>query len=71
MYVFPGMLKMTKVKQPTPAHQKVAETVLLCNSRYHTMTTLTEGATIISKIPKNEIKKVTLIDLYKKGIMLP
>jgi hypothetical protein len=71
MYVFPSMLKMTKIKQPTDAHQKVAETILLCNPRYHTMTDFANGARIIAEIPKDKIKKVTLMDLYALGIMLP
>jgi hypothetical protein len=65
------MLKMTKVKQPTKAHQKVAEVALICNPRYRTMTALTEGAKIISEIPKDKIKEVTAMDLYALGIMLP
>jgi hypothetical protein len=71
MYVFPSMLKLTKIKQPTDAHQKVAENVLLCNGQYNTLTKLIEGARIISKIPKDKIKKVTAGDLYALGIKLP
>ena len=71
MYVLPSMLKMTRVKQPSKAHQKVAELVLICNSRYHTMTDLMEGAKIISEIPKDKIKEVTAMDLYALRIMLP
>ena len=71
MYAFPSMLKMTKQKWPTKAHQKVAETVLLCNPRYHTMTDLMEGAKIIAEISKDKIKEVTLMDLYSMGIKIP
>ena len=71
MYVFPGMLKMTKVKQPTKAHQKVAEAILLCNRQYTTMSALQEGARIIAEIPEDKIKLVTAMDLYALGIMLP
>ena len=71
MYAFPEMLEMTGQKWPSKAHQKVAETVLICNRQYHTMTALMEGARIIAEIPKDKIKKVTAGDLYALGIMLP
>ena len=57
MYVFPSMLKITKVNQPTKAHQKVAEMVLLCNPRYHTMTDFAEGARIIARFQRTESRK--------------
>ncbi len=69
MYVFPQMLEMTKQKWPSAAHKKVAETVLLCNPRYFTMTDLKHGASIIAAIPKNKIKLVTAGDLLALGIM--
>ena len=71
MYVFPSMLKMTEVEQPSKAHQKVAETILLCNRQYTTLTNLRHGAEIIAAIPNDKIKKVTAGDLYALGIMLP
>jgi len=70
MYVFPNMLKVTKQKWPTEAHQKVAESVLLCNPRYHTMTDLMEGARIIADIPNDQITKVTVVDLWKLGVLI-
>ena len=71
MYAFPSMLKLTKIKQPTKAHQKVAETILLCNRQYHILDDLIHGAEIISAIPNDKIKKVTAGDLYALGIKLP
>ena len=71
MYVFPEMLKLTEVKQPSKAHQKVAESILLCNSQYNTLTKLIGGAEIIAAIPEDKIKTVTAGDLYALGIMLP
>ena len=68
MYVFPEMLKLTEQKWPSKAHQKVAETVLLCNPRYASLTALKEGAEIIAAIPSKEIKKVTAADLLYRGI---
>jgi len=71
MYAFPEMLEMTGQAWPTKAHEKVAKTILIGNSRYFTMTDLKEGAQIIAEIPVNKIKKVTAGDLYALGIMLP
>ena len=70
MYAFPSMLELTGQKWPTDAHQKVAETILLCNGRYHSMTDLMEGARIIADIPEDKIKTVTAMDLYALGIMV-
>lgn len=71
MYAFPSMLEMTKQEWPSEAHKQVAQNALLCNSRYHTMTDLMEGARIIAEIPEDKIKLVTAMDLYALGIMLP
>jgi hypothetical protein len=71
MYVFSEMLDLTKQKWPTKAHQKVAESVLLCNPRYTTLTDLIVGAKIVASVPKDRIKKVTASDLFSLGIMFP
>jgi len=71
MYAFPEMLEMTKQEWPSEAHKKVAETILIGNSRYYSMTELMEGARIIAEIPDDKIKLVTAGDLNALGIMLP
>lgn len=71
MYAFPEMLEMTKQVWPSDAHKQVAENILLCNSNYHSMTALMEGARTIAEIPEDKIKLVTMMDMYALGIMLP
>lgn len=71
MYAFPEMLKLTEQEWPSEAHKQVAETVLLCNKNYHSLTDLKDGARIIAEIPEATIKTVTAMDLYGMGIMLP
>lgn len=71
MYVFPEMLEMTKQEWPSDAHRTVAEKVLLCNSRYFTLSGLMEGAEIIAAIPEEMIKLATAADLAALGIVFP
>jgi hypothetical protein len=71
MYAFPAMLELTEQEWPSEAHKVVAERVLIGNSRYHSLTDLKEGASIIAAIPEDKIKLVTAMDLYALGVMLP
>lgn len=73
MYIFPTMIDLglkKGEKWASKAHKLVAQNVLLCNPRITTCDCLMMNVGIINGIPKEDIKKVTVIDLVNLGVML-
>ena len=69
MYIIPDMIDLglsKNKKWKSLTHRIVAQNIGLCNSRVNTRTKLTEVVSAINKIPKNQIKLVTVIDLASK-----
>lgn len=68
MYMFPEMLKLTKIKWKSKDHQIVAENCLICNPAITTLDNLIRCAKIINKIPKNKIRTIKWDELIKLGV---
>lgn len=73
MYIFNEMIDLglnKKSKWTSKAHRVVAQQVLLSNPRITSCQLMIDNVSIINAIPKDQIKKVTLHDLFDLGVML-
>lgn len=73
MYIFPEMIDLglgKSEKRTSKAHKAVAQKVLLCNPRINSCDKMIHNVSIISKIPKDKIKKVTIHDLFDMGVQV-
>lgn len=49
-------------------HRIVAQKILLCNPKINNRSLLVEGVSIINQIPSDQIKQVTVENLWKKDV---
>ena len=64
MYIMPDMIDRglrAGQEWPTFAHKVVAQNIALCNSRVTNRDSLTEVVQAVLAIPKNKIRRVTLM----------
>jgi hypothetical protein len=57
-------------KWASKVHRVVAQNALLCNPRITTCDCLQYNVSLINKIPKEKIKKVTVRDLFGMGVQV-
>lgn len=73
MYMMESMIDMgleEGQKWPTSAHKAVACNLALCNPLVKNRDTLTDIVQKVCKIPKSEIKTVTMAELPKYGLSI-
>mgnify|MGYP001566961034 CR=1 FL=1 len=73
MYMIKSMIEMgleKGQKWPSPAHKTVACNLALCNPLVKDRDTLTDIVQKVCKIPKAEIKTITMAGLPKYGLSI-
>ena len=71
MYMFPEMIDMGLQENqdwPSSSHRIVAQKLLLCNPRVFTRQALMDYCSIINKLTKEEVEKLTIEEAVKFGI---